>query len=87
MSLSRNDVALCLALRMFFKMHAKMHLFRQYFLTSDMNLLFNVQFSYNQSISQTDRYLIHSNDSLKMLANLSFYRETSVAIVIQVNTF
>ena len=44
-------------------------------------------FSYNKSMSRTDRYLIHDNDSFKMLANLSFYRETSVAIVIEVNTF
>ena len=44
-------------------------------------------FTYNKSMSRTERYLIHDNDSFKMLANLSFYRETSVAIVIEVNTF
>ena len=44
-------------------------------------------FSYDKSMSRTERYLIHDNDSFKMLANLSFYRETSVAIVIEVNTF
>ena len=44
-------------------------------------------FSYNKSMNRTERYLIHDNDSFKMLANLSFYRETSVAIVIHVNTF
>ena len=45
------------------------------------------QFPYNQSINQADKYLMHSNDIFKILANLSFYRETSVAIVIHVNTF
>ena len=44
-------------------------------------------FSYNKSMSRTERYLIHDNDSFKMLANLSFYSKTSVAIVIEVNTF
>ena len=44
-------------------------------------------FSYNKSMNRTERYLIHDNDSFKMLANLSFYSKTSVAIVIEVNTF
>ena len=44
-------------------------------------------FLYNKSMSRTERYLIHDNDTFRMLANLSFYRETSVAIVIEVNTF
>ena len=46
-------------------------------------------FSYNKSMSRsrTERYLIHDNDSFRIFANLSSYRETSVAIVIEANTF
>ena len=36
MSLSLNDVVLCSALRMFFKVHVKVHLFYQHFLSSDI---------------------------------------------------